>query len=120
MLIACARDLPASSTGSAGKSASQNQNQNQNQNLAPIPQPALDPVERAARQELLERLAPALSRSSAGLSWQSAGGRVRSMNLQGRYAHAVIAVRGSDGVVRQRCVDRVASARDALELGAAP
>jgi hypothetical protein len=64
---------------------------------------------------LLQRLAPTLSRSSEGLSWRDRGNGVRSLNLQGRFGHAMIAVRGQDGVVRSTCVEDLAGAQRLLE-----
>jgi hypothetical protein len=65
-------------------------------------------------QELLDRLAPTLSRSTEGLTWRDAGGGVRSLDLRGRFQHAMIAVRGDDGVIRSTCVDRLSAAQAAL------
>ena len=70
------------------------------------PSPAGHPTELSPQaRELLDRLAPSLSRSSQGLHWVAGRGGVRSMDLQGRFAHATLAVRGSDGVVRSVCVE---------------
>jgi hypothetical protein len=69
---------------------------------------------RAEVGELLRRLEPALSRSSAGLEWVDVGGGVRSMDLRGRFQHAMIAVRGADGVVRSTCVDGLDAAEAVL------
>jgi len=68
--------------------------------------PAERPTELTPKaRELLDRLAPNLSRSSRGLHWVAVHGGVRSMDLQGRFAHATLAVRGADGVVRSVCVE---------------
>jgi hypothetical protein len=69
----------------------------------------------AASQELLQRLAPVLSHSSEGLSWRDRGNGVRRLDLQGRFGHAMIAVRGEDGVVRSSCVEDLAGAERLLE-----
>jgi hypothetical protein len=68
----------------------------------------------AEKQELLDRLAPTLSRSTEGLTWVNAGGGVRSLDLRGRFRHAMIAVRGQDGVVRSTCADSLSAVEAAL------
>jgi hypothetical protein len=82
--------------------------------------PGAAQASRAATAELLQRLAPALSRNSAGLQWVDAGGGVRSLDLAGRFQHAALAVRGKDGIVRTTCVDRLQAAEAVLREANTP
>ncbi|MFI5308904.1 MAG: post-PEP-CTERM-1 domain-containing protein [Polyangiales bacterium] len=79
----------------------------------PTPPPSTRPEPKAPQptelspsaQELLDRIAPGLSRSSEGLRFVRSASGVRSMDLHGRFAHATLAVRGPDGAVRSVCVE---------------
>ncbi len=77
--------------------------------------PARPSLSREARiAELVERLGPRLSRSSEGLHVQEHADGRGTLDLRGRYQHAVVVSRGEDGRVRSECVSHPEAAAHAL------
>ena len=64
--------------------------------------------------ELVRRLEPKLSRSSAGLRWERGASGRAHVHLHGRFQHAVVTRRGPDGSVVTECVHNPQAAQAAL------
>ena len=80
---------------------------------------AADPTRPTLRREariaeLVERLGPRLSRSSEGLHVEEHADGRGTLDLRGRYQHAVVVSRGADGRVRSECVSHPEAAARAL------
>jgi len=71
-------------------------------------------------EEILARIAPRLSRSTADLPvTYGTDGHIR-IDLKGRFSHVSLAKRMPDGTIRHTCVDNIKSAKAWLSSGERP
>jgi hypothetical protein len=75
------------------------------------------PLPRVSNDELLQRLAPRLSKSQDGLVWRKRKDGGYGVRLEGRFSHATLAQRGPDGRITTTCVDDVRQAEQLLKAG---
>jgi hypothetical protein len=67
---------------------------------------AKSPAKRLSAEQMSERLAPRLSRSTEGLSFKRRKDGLTTVDFQGRFTHVTLAKRMPDGSIQTRCVDQ--------------
>ncbi len=72
------------------------------------------------KEEILARIAPRLSRSSADLPVTYGSDGQMVIHLKGRFSHVALAKKMPDGTIRQTCVDNIKSARAFLSSSERP